>query len=595
MRNRRIRAWAASVASAGLLAALVGVTGSATADPPASRPNVVMIVTDDQTLEEMRGLPLTKWWLGAQGTTFNRAYISYPLCCPARASMLTGQYMHNNGVRGNGGAWGGWYRFNLSAEARALPTWLRNAGYYNVHIGKYMNGYTGSPAPVPPGWDEWYGKYSEFNRHVPGAKLYYNYRMLEDPPVAGGVPCPSGGPDVPGEPHTCFYGQSSRDYQTDVISDKAVEAIHRLGGDGSTERPFFLNVSFNAPHSPYVPAARHAGLYAGMKLPKLPGANEKNVSDKPRFLRRLPKLGKGKRRQNIRRRRARLAMLASVDQAVHAIAVALHRENELNNTYLMFVSDNGYFQGQHRIRQGKYLPHEPSARVPLMIRGPGIPRGAASEELVSNVDIAETVRHIAGASASLVQDGRSLLPFARLPSASTTRPLLLEGDAGPGIDDETGEGPVLEAADRKRLKRYRKKLKRQKRKLRRKCKQLKRKAPKRALLCFKRGVRNLEQEPTLSTYNLRAPAYRALRTDRYLLTLYSNGVVELYDMRRDPHQLRSVHKNRRYKKVRKWMLARLNEVALCRGPSCSRPIGREPKLLKSKKGKKGKKAKSRRR
>ena len=593
MGKRRTTASLAAAAIAGLLAVLVTAAGSAGADPPADRPNVVMIVTDDQTLQEMRGLPMTKWWIGGHGTTFNRAYISYPLCCPARASILTGQYMHNNTVRGNGGAFGGWLRFrNGGSEARALPTWLQNAGYYNVQVGKYMNGYPGNS--VPPGWDEWYGKHSEFDRNVHGARLYCNYRMLEDPPAVGGVPCPSGGPAVPGEPHTCVYGQSASDYQTDVIRDKAVEAIHRLGGDGSTERPFFINVAFNSPHSPYVPAPRHAGAFAGLKVPKLPGTNEKKISDKPRFLRRLPRLGNGKLRQNKRKRRARLEMLLSVDQAVHAIAVALHRENELNNTYLMFVSDNGYFAGEHRIRQGKYLPHDSSAHVPLMIRGPGIPRGGASEELVSNVDIAQTIRQISGASAKLPQDGRSLLPFAQRPGLRSTRPVLLEGDSGPGIDDETGEGPVLEAADRRRLKRYRKKLKRQKRKLRRQCKRLKRRAPKRALLCFRRGVRNLDQEPTLSTYTLRAPAYRALRTHRYLGVLYAQGAVELYDMKRDPHQLRSVHKARRYKKVRKWMLARINEMAVCRGENCSRHLGREPKLLKKRK-KKGKKAGQRRR
>ena len=574
---------------AGLLGALVSLPGQAPADPPAARPNVILITTDDQTLEEMRVLARTSSWIGGRGASFDRAYISYPLCCPARASILSGQYMHNNGVRGNGGPQGGWQAFRGGGtEARALPVWLQNAGYHTVQIGKYMNGW--GPPPVPPGWDEWYGKFSEFDSALHGARIYYSYRLYEDPPADGGVPCPSGSPAAPGEPFTCHYGNSGADYQTDVLRDKAVEAIHRLGGEEDPRRPFFINLAFNAPHSPYIPAPRHWGHYAGLPIEEPRGLNEKRIGDKPRFLRRLPKLGKRKRRINEERRRTRLEMLLSVDEAVDAVGRALAAENELTNTYLIFTSDNGYFSGEHRIRQGKYLPHEPSSHVPLLLSGPGIPAGVVSEELVSNVDIAETIRNMAGAQAALPQDGRSLLPFAASPDLQTRRPLLLEGDTGPGIDDEGVEGP--DEADARRLRKFRKKLKRQKAKLRKRCKRLKRKSPKRALLCFKRGVKDLEQEPTDSAYDLRAPAYRALRTDRYLLTLYATGEVELYDMKRDPHQLRSLHRKRRYKPIRKWMLSRLNERATCAGAACSEELERDPPKRK-KKRKKGRKAKRR--
>jgi arylsulfatase A-like enzyme len=563
---------------------VVGAT-AADADPPASRPNVILLMTDDQTLEEMRALPRTASWIAGRGTNFTRAHISYPLCCPARATTLSGRYMHNTGVRGNSAPSGGWEAFRGGGtEARALPVWLRDAGYYTVQIGKYMNGYNGSPPPVPPGWDEWYGKYSEYDEALHGGRIYFGYRFLEDPPAVGGVPCPSGAPANPGEAFTCHYGFDADDYQTDVIRDKAVEAIHRLGGDVDPKRPFFLNVWFNAPHAPYVPAPRHAGHFASLPIETPAGSNENKVSDKPRFLRRLPKLGKAKLDGIVNRRRARLEMLLSVDEAVDAIAKALDEENELNNTYLIFVSDNGYFNGEHRIRQGKYLPHEPSTHVPLMISGPGIPAGGASEELVSNVDIAETIRQATGASAQLPQDGRTLLPFAANPSLRTTRPLLLEGDTGSaGIDDDGAEDP--EVTDQRRLKKFRKRLKKQKRELRRRCARLKRQSPKRARLCFKRGVDDLEQEPTESKYNLRAPAYRALRTDRYMLSLYSTGEIELYDMRRDPNQLRSVHKGGKYKRIRKWMLARLNEVSDCAGARCSAEIGTEPRPRKKRKKK----------
>ncbi|MDP9189726.1 MAG: sulfatase [Actinomycetota bacterium] len=550
---------------------------------------MILIVTDDQALDEMQALPSTSTLIGGAGVTFKRAYISYPLCCPSRASLFSGQYMHNHNVRGNELPKGGWQRFrDLGTEAKALPTWLQDAGYYNVEIGKYMNGYGGATPPIPPGWDEWYGKLSEYDENVVGGSIYFNYRLREDPPASGGVPCPGGPPPSPGAPFTCSYGQDPGDYQTDVVGAKAVDAIERLSGPGSPPQPFFLSVDFNAPHSPYVPAPRHDGAYAKTSLPKPSGQNEKDVSDKPRFLRRLPKLGKGKLGQIADRRRARLEMLLSVDEQVAAIVQALSDEGQLDNTYLVFLSDNGYFAGEHRIRQGKYLPYEPSSHVPMMIRGPGIPAGQSSNTLVSNVDVAATIADIADATPALTQDGRSLLPLAASPGSGAGRPILLEGDTGAGIDDDGAETPAppLDAADQKRLKNFYKKRKAQKRKLRQRCKTLKRESPKRAQLCYRKGVSNLEQEPTDTTYKLQAPAYSALRTERYLLTLYATGELELYDMAKDPFQLNSVHESGSYKAVRKWMLARLADYRKCSGADCLAGVGTEPKPLKKKTKKK---------
>jgi arylsulfatase A-like enzyme len=578
--RRRFAALATLVLCVALSIALTQLlAGETRAAAPSSRPNVVLMLTDDQTLEEMSGLPQTSSLIGGQGATFSRAYISYPLCCPSRAAILTGQYMHDNGVHGNSPPDGGWQRFHAEGlEQRDLPIWLRNAGYYNVQVGKYLNGYGGSPPPVPPGWNEWYGKTSEYDASVHGGRLYFNYQMREDPPPTGGVSCPSGDPAAPGEPFTCHYGDDPADYQTDVYRQMAVEAIHRLGNASSGQTPFFLNVDFNAPHSPYVPAPRHEGTLAGVPMPPPPGLNEKNMSDKPFFLRRLPRLGAGKLAVIDQRRRNRLEMLRSVDDAVAAIVHALAAEGQLDDTYLIFASDNGYFSGEHRIRQGKYLPHEPSSHVPLMIRGPGIPAGGVSNDLVSNVDFASTISQIAGATPLLPQDGRSLLPFAEQPSLRTTRPILLEGDTGPSIDDEGVEGPV--AQNQADFRRFKKKLRREKKRLRRRCNRLKRKSPRRAFLCYRQGVRNIEQEPVDTTYKLRAPAYRGIRTDRYALYLYATGEVELYDMWRDPYQLSSVAKSPRYRKPRKWLLARLDKLARCSGAGCTAGIGPEPRPAK---------------
>ncbi len=548
--------------------------GGVAAAGPKSKPNVILLVTDDQTLQEMSGLPQASALIGGQGATFNRAYISYPLCCPARASILSGEYMHNHNVRGNSPPTGSWSRFHdLGTEARDLPTWLQAAGYYDVQIGKYLNGYGGAPPPTPPGWNEWYGKLSEYDESAPGGKIYYDYRLREDPPPKGGVPCPSGDPAGPGKPFTCHYGEAPSDYQTDVIREKAVEAIHRLSGPSAGQQPFFLNIDFNAPHPPYVAAPKYAGSEAATPIAEPAGTNEPNMTDKPWFLRRLPKLGAGKLALITQRRRIRLEMLHSVDDAIASIVQTLAADGQLDNTYLLFTSDNGYFNGEHRIRQGKYLPHEPSSHVPLMIRGPGIPAGSVSDELVSNVDIASTVAEAAGVAPALPQDGRSMLPFARQAGLRSARPILLEGDTGPSIDDEGIEGP---SAQDPALRRYAKRVHRQKKKLRHRCRKLKRRNRRRALLCYRRGVRNIEQEPVDKAYKLKAPAYRGIRTDRYALFLYSTGEVELYDMWTDPDQLKSVAKNRRYRRVRSQLLGELDKLARCSGASCSAAVAPDP-------------------
>jgi N-acetylglucosamine-6-sulfatase len=527
------------------IAALAAIAlGGALAARPAegAEPaNVVFFLTDDQTASEMAAMPNTRALIGGHGVTFNRAYASYPLCCPARATLLSGRYMHNHGVRGNLPPLGGWTRF-VPAEKNALPVRTARRGFYNVHIGKYMNGYTATHVPrlySPPGWAEWYGKVSNDETR------YFNYSMVErDGPFAI--------PDV----H--FYAASVGDYQTDAWRDKALEFFNDLD---SEQRPFMLNLWFNAPHAPFEPAPRHLNLLSSARLPRLPGFNEKDVSDKPPWLRKRVKrrFGKGRRRLIAAERRRRYEQLLSVDEAVGRIVNELAGRGLLSETYIVFASDNGFFRGEHRIASGKYLPHDPSSRVPLMIRGPGIPVGV-SEELVSLEDVPQTILDIAGAPDPGL-DGRSLLPYARDPALRSTRPILLEGDTGPGAGHGAlgpGRGEQSSAAA----------------------------ATTRAKVAGLRGVSDLEQEPdriaSAAASGNSAPAYRAIRTDRYLYVLYGNGQTELYDMRRDPFQLRSVAKDKRYGPVRKWLLGRLIPLSGCAGDSCRLEIGTEPKPRKRK-------------
>jgi len=500
--------------------------------------NVIFILTDDQSASELAGMPNVQNLIGAKGATFNRAYIPYPLCCPSRASLLSGQYMHNHGVRGNVLPFGGWERF-ISHEPNALPVWTKDAGYYNIHIGKYMNGYFGSEAQpnVPPDWDEWYGKIAESN-------LYFNYTLIEK--------------TGPGDtPEIGFYGDQESEYQTDVFRDKAVEFLDTAG---PAETPFMMNLWFNAPHAPFEPAPRHLFSLNNIGLPKLPAFNEKNISDKPKWLRKQAKkrLKKGFTKSIASERRRKLEQLRSVDEAVGTIVTELQQEGILDDTYIVFASDNGFFRGEHRIAGGKFLPYEPSARVPLMIRGPGIPAGAVSEELVSSLDITQTILQIASGSTDPALDGRSLLPYAQNPALRSTRPIMLEGDTGPGQGNAVDPEAATSAASAKVAK---------------------------AKLAGAKGVKDLDQEPMGSksaANGSAAPAYRAIRTDRYLYVLYSNGQSELYDMRRDPGQLRNKADDSRYKAVRKLLFNHMVAFSTCVGATCRFEIGPDPAPRKGK-------------
>jgi N-acetylglucosamine-6-sulfatase len=540
--SRRFAVVAAILALAGAL-----TLGLASRDAEGAGPkNVVFILTDDQTAGELAAMPNTQALIGGQGATFRRAYASYPLCCPARAALLTGQYLHNHGVHGNVAPFGAWDAFRPH-ESNALPVWTADSGYYNVHIGKYMNSWgptASAPSPVPPGWDEWYGKVSE-------GPVYFNYHLLEQ---AG-----------PGEsPEVQFYGTGTDDYQTDVFGKKATDFID--GADVS-QQPFMMNVWFNAPHGPFEPAPRHLFSLSRAALPRTPGFNEKDISDKPRWLQKQARKRFGKRKKktiNAERLR-RQEQLLSVDEAVRRIVDELRDEGLLDDTYIVFTSDNGFFRGEHRIVGGKYLPHDPSSKVPLLIRGPGIPAGAVSDELVSLTDLPATILDIIG-SPDPSLDGRSLLPYAQNPGRRSARPILFEADTGPG---RGSIGPESASAST-----------------------VARTATAKAHLTGRRGVKNLDQEknPIKSMKSAAsgnfAPAYRAIRTDRYLYVLYANGQTELYDMLADPFQLRSLAASKRYNPIRKYLFNALVPLTTCAGAGCRTDLGPEPAPLPKPKPKK---------
>jgi N-acetylglucosamine-6-sulfatase len=396
-----------------VLGALAGSADALAQRPPQTRPNVVVIMTDDQTVESLRVMTNVTRILRDRGTAFANSFTTFSLCCPSRATFLTGQYAHNHGVMSNTQPAGGYARLN---HRNTLPVWLQAAGYYTAHVGKYLNGYGRANAlEIPPGYDDWHGSVD------PSTYSFYGYRLNENGTLR-------------------TYG---RGYQTDVYARKAARIITRQAPSAD---PFFLWVAFLAPHSggprepgdpvgqgTPVPAPRHRNAFASEPLPRPPGFNERDVSDKPFSIRRRPRLTPTRIRKIRENYQQRLESLLAVDEAVGRIVAALSASGELSRTLVIFTSDNGFFHGEHRVPTGKVLLYEPSIRVPLILRGPGVPAGRRLTQHVANIDLAPTIVDAANASAGRVMDGRSLLPLVRNPGLRLGRDLLIE--RGPGAGD----------------------------------------------------------------------------------------------------------------------------------------------------------------
>ncbi|MGI8740208.1 MAG: sulfatase family protein [Gammaproteobacteria bacterium] len=375
-------------------------------------PNFVVIMTDDQTVETMRVMPKTRALIARMGTTFSNSFVSFPLCCPSRATFLTGQYPHNHGVLHSIPPTGGYSQLN---HYNTLPVWLEDAGYYTAHIGKYLNGYGKEDATeIPPGWTDWQGLIDGSTYRM------YDYKINDNGEVIR-------------------YADAEEDYQTDVLADRAVLTLAKA----ARRQPFFLSVATLAPHGEVTvrlegppnprPAPRHAGEFEHESLPWVISFNESDVSDKPSFIRKLPRITglKGVTAHY----RARLGSLMAVDDLVGRVVNKLTNTGALDNTVLIFTSDNGFLLGEHRIKHGKLTMYEEAVRVPLFIRGKGFSKGRIASQYVSNVDLAPTIARLAEANIRRVMDGVSLRPLARDPQHDEPRDLLIEGLQRGGAED----------------------------------------------------------------------------------------------------------------------------------------------------------------
>ena len=379
-------------------------TGTGTTTPAAvERPNIVVIMTDDQTVEQLRVMGRTTELLGEGGTTFERSFVAYSECCPSRATFLTGQHHANHGVLSSSLPFGGVTKLDATDT---LPVWLDDAGYWTSFTGKYLNGYgEDAPPDVPPGWDSWWGLVD------PTTYQAYEYTVDQD-----------------GELRT--YGARPEDHTTDVMGAHVVDEIRHRADE---PEPFFIWFNPVAPHGlrqdlagGYTvprPTPRNKGTLGDEPAPSGPAVTETDLSDKPAFLVERAEVGSTAPASWYRRA---LESLVDVDEWVGAIEEVLVETDQLDDTIIIFTSDNGFMYGEHGIPTGKLVHYEPSTRVPLLVAGPGIPRGEVRDQLVSNVDLAPTIAELAGVDPGLVVDGRSWLPVLRDPDAGQGRYLLLQ-------------------------------------------------------------------------------------------------------------------------------------------------------------------------
>ena len=484
------------------------------ADPPATPPNIVVVMADDMRADDLRFAPSIRRLVAQRGVRFENSFSSYPLCCPARASFFTGAYPHNHGVM--------WhlrpYGYGSFDDSRTLATSLSEAGYRTGFVGKYLNGYgamrskvTGKPSAtyVPAGWTDWIGALDN-----PGGGRFhgdtYNYFDTAY--------------NVNGRIDNRYRGT----YQTEVVGDFSVELARRYV---RSPRPFFLNVNYVAPHhggpgekddlrwvrrrdgvmedfaSPARPAwvrGRFDSVVTrGAGVPRSGGPLERDVRDKPTYFSKLPEANRRERRALRELTRQRAEAIYVMDRQVRRLIRTLERSGAWERTVFVFTSDNGYFLGEHRKRVGKTRAHEPSLRVPLLASGPGIPHGERRYDPISTVDLSATILDLAHATPPTDADGASRAATLYAGDRGWTVPVLTES-AIPGrkADFSLGRTSV--------------------------------------------GV----------------------RTSQYSLILNGPWDHELYDLVADPLQERNVYASPAYADPRRQLREVLFQIQDCRGESC---------------------------
>ncbi|MCC7372812.1 MAG: sulfatase [Chloroflexi bacterium] len=396
--------WACRLSHALGLVVVLGMLVIVSATPPPrngqgtvaaapARPNVLLIVADDMRADGLQAMP-TMQALAAQGVTFTQAMAPTPLCCPSRASILTGQYAHRHGVLNNDSPHGGVGAFDASST---VATWLQAQGVRTGLVGRYLNGY--DSLEIPPGWDSWFA----FWQTDDSIDIYSDY-------------------DVNDQGERRHFGTEDDDYSTRVLGRQL-----RMFLAQQPERPFFALFTPRTPHGPAEPDPLDIGKYQGFPFPISPAYDEADISDKPSWVRENGPLRAGEEQQIAKLRRRQWEALAGLDREIAQTVEMLRADGRLASTWIIFTSDNGITLGEHRLDAGKACPYEACVHVPLVVVPPGgLPTPRADDHLVANIDLAPTVTAILRTEPASPVDGQSMLPLIDNPAAPWRDALILE-------------------------------------------------------------------------------------------------------------------------------------------------------------------------
>jgi arylsulfatase A-like enzyme len=516
----RRRATLAALVLVAVAAATLPLTnrraGAATPGDGHRHPNILFVLADDLDLAEMHYLPHVQALIGRAGTTFDQYLVSNSLCCPSRTTTLRGQYSHNTGVWSNGGDNGGFERAHANGlEQDTIATRLRHAGYTTQLAGKYLNGYPNGAAPddVPPGWDDWasavFGNpYSEYRYVLNENQTYHVYR------------------------------HRPRDYGTTVYTHLTDQFIRRAA---KAHRPFFSYLAVYAPHQPATPAPQDLHKFPAAIAPRTPSFDQADVSRSPSYVRDLPEFSQEETQAIDAVYRRRIRSLQAVDRGVAHLVKTLRATKQLDNTYVVFASDNGFHVGQHRMPAGKQTPYETDVHVPLMVRGPGVQANAHVTRLAGNTDLAPTFEAMGGVRSPSFTDGRSLLPLLRGdPPGHWRRSYLVEHRVETGVTRPARtmppKGSTLEPPD-----------------------------PDQAGKDGRPRHREI-RDAMLLNRGAEIPDYDGVRTERYTYVQYTNGERELYDLRHDPDEVHNLAGTR--PAVERGLAERVAELRSCAARAC---------------------------